>query len=212
MVPSAVRARQALRPSQVSGTFTVTFLAILARARPSRSIPARSVAATSALTGPATAAQISAMISRKSRLALATSDGLVVTPSTRPVAANSLISATSAVSTKNFIAAFSTLFVRVPERVRLTFAPTWRLGYTLDSPLSPSLAGSPFGQPVRTARGTPACVPRAGAMRARAAARGAGSDLRLPVAGRSRRGAGQLRAGAVRPAEPHRRGVGCPLR
>ena len=43
------------------------------------------------------------MISLKSRLALATSDGLVVTPSSRPVAASSLISATSAVSTKNFI-------------------------------------------------------------------------------------------------------------
>jgi DNA-binding IclR family transcriptional regulator len=51
----------------------------------------------------ATAAQISAMISLKSRFAFATSDGLVVTPSRSPVAASSLISATSAVSTKNFM-------------------------------------------------------------------------------------------------------------
>ena len=54
IVPSPVSALQALRPSQVSGTLTVTFLAILASARPSLSMPSRSVAATSALTGPGT--------------------------------------------------------------------------------------------------------------------------------------------------------------
>ena len=62
MVPSPVSVLQALSPSQVSGTLTVTFLAILARMRPSRSMPSVSVAATSAETGPGTMAQISAMI------------------------------------------------------------------------------------------------------------------------------------------------------
>ena len=55
------------------------------------------------LPGPGTTSQISAITVLKSRPALATSDGLVVTPSRRPVAASSLISARSAVSTKNFI-------------------------------------------------------------------------------------------------------------
>ena len=104
IVPSSESALQTCSPSGVSGTLTVTLGAILASLRPSASIGSYSVAATSALTGPGTIAQISATTSMKLRPLLATSDGLVVTPSTRPVAARSLMSATSAVSMKNFMA------------------------------------------------------------------------------------------------------------
>src|SRR5229473_1701036 len=103
MVPSPESARQVLRPSCVSGTLTVTLRAIFASLRPSASIVGKSVAATSALTGPGTIAQISRTTSRKLRPLFATSDGLVVTPTTRPVAARSRISARSAVSIKNFM-------------------------------------------------------------------------------------------------------------
>ena len=58
---------------------------------------------TSAETGPFTMSQISSSTSRNLRPLLATSDGLVVTPSTRPIAVASLISFTSAVSMKNFM-------------------------------------------------------------------------------------------------------------
>src|ERR1035437_59047 len=61
------------------------------------------MAATSALTGPGTRPQISATTSRILRPDLAISEGLVVTPSSRPLAASDLISAVSAVSTKNFM-------------------------------------------------------------------------------------------------------------
>ena len=103
IVPSSDSVRQALSPSQVSGTFTATFRAILASFRPSAIIASTSVAATSALTGPGTISQISAMICRKLRPDFAISDGLVVTPSTMPVAASSAISLVSAVSMKNFM-------------------------------------------------------------------------------------------------------------
>ena len=103
MVPSEDSALQVFRPSGVSGTFTATFLASLASLRPSASIVLWSVATVSALTGPGTMAQISLITSRIGRPDLAISEGLVVTPSSRPVAARSLISAMSAVSTKNFI-------------------------------------------------------------------------------------------------------------
>src|SRR3546814_14193591 len=68
-----------------------------------------SVAVNSAETGPGTTSQISAITSAIGRPDLAISDGLVVTPSTIPVLARSRISATSAVSMKNFIAASSPL-------------------------------------------------------------------------------------------------------
>ncbi len=67
-------------------------------------MPSKSVAATSALTGPGTMRQISLMMSRICRPVLETNDGLVVTPSSSPLSARALISATSAVSTKNFMA------------------------------------------------------------------------------------------------------------
>jgi hypothetical protein len=47
--------------------------------------------------------QISAITSKKLRPDFAISEGLVVTPSNRPVAARSPISLTSAVSAKNFM-------------------------------------------------------------------------------------------------------------
>jgi hypothetical protein len=103
IVPSEVSALQVLSPSGVSGTLTVTFLAIFASLRPSSSIVLWSVATVSALTGPGTMAQISLMTSTICRPDLAISEGLVVTPSSSPEAARSVISATSAVSTKNFI-------------------------------------------------------------------------------------------------------------
>ena len=66
-------------------------------------MPSNSVAATSALTGPGTTAQISASTSWNFFPVLAISEGLVVTPSSSPLAASDLISAVSAVSTKNFM-------------------------------------------------------------------------------------------------------------
>ena len=62
-----------------------------------------SVAVTSALTGPGTMSQMFRITSKKSPPDLAMSEGLVVTPSSRPVAARSSISVMSAVSTKNFM-------------------------------------------------------------------------------------------------------------
>ena len=103
MVPSDDSALQAFKPSIVSGTLMVTFLAILRRTSASFIMPAKSKAATSAETGPVVMAQISLITSLKGRPDLAMRDGLVVTPSTKPISANSRISATSPVSAKNFM-------------------------------------------------------------------------------------------------------------
>src|SRR5262245_42846630 len=103
IVPSEASALQVFSPSGVSGTFTATFLASLASFLPSSSIFLWSVATVSALTGPGTMAQISLITSSIGRPDFMIREGLVVTPSSRPDAARSLISATSAVSTKNFI-------------------------------------------------------------------------------------------------------------
>jgi hypothetical protein len=102
-IPSPVSALQATSPSSVSGSLTVTLLAIFASDLPSAIIASASVAVTSALTGPSTRSQISATTSRKSLPDFMTRLGLVVTPSTRPVGISDLISSTSAVSTKNFM-------------------------------------------------------------------------------------------------------------
>ena len=59
ITPSLRSSRQAARPSQVSGTLMVMFLAILVKIFASASMPAVSVASTSALTGPDTLPQIS---------------------------------------------------------------------------------------------------------------------------------------------------------
>jgi hypothetical protein len=103
IVPSPVSALQALSPSRVSGTLIAMLSAIFRSTSASRIISECVVATTSAETGPVTIPQISRTTSRKSRPALWISDGLVVTPSRRPVSARSRISAVSAVSTKNFI-------------------------------------------------------------------------------------------------------------
>ena len=57
-LPSDASARQAFTPSFVNGTFTTMCSSMEARSRPSRIMPAVSVATTSALTGPFTVWQI----------------------------------------------------------------------------------------------------------------------------------------------------------
>jgi hypothetical protein len=103
MVPPWVSARQALRPSHVSGTLTAMLGAISARWRPSPIMPSASSAVTSALTGPSTRLQISLTTSLKSRPDLAMREGLVVTPSMSPIETSSRMSSMSAVSAKNFM-------------------------------------------------------------------------------------------------------------
>jgi len=76
---------------------------ILNTAFPRVMLPGASVLTTSALTGPSTMAHTSRRTTSKSRPVLATSDGLVVTPSRMPQLWASRISPTSAVSMKSFI-------------------------------------------------------------------------------------------------------------
>src|ERR1043165_342603 len=103
-MPSEVSCRVAFSPSGVSGHLTTTFLAMPAYSRPSRSIPSVSRLVTSAETSPSTISQMAATCARKSTPpSLATSEGFVVTPSTKPSAAPSRISSRFAVSRKNFI-------------------------------------------------------------------------------------------------------------
>jgi hypothetical protein len=97
--------RAARSPSQVSGSFTTTFGAMAASLSPSLTMVSKSVATASAEIGPSTRAQISAMTSAMFLPDFAISDGLVVTPSTIPVGSMSLMTATSAVSRKSFMAA-----------------------------------------------------------------------------------------------------------
>ena len=93
-MPSPRRIRSALRPSTVVGSLTTTFGAIFASSRPCWTMPSVSVATTSRLTGPSTIRQISSTRSRNGRFSLATSEGLVVAPSRRPIAVASLSSFT----------------------------------------------------------------------------------------------------------------------
>ena len=101
--PAVVSALQALSPSNVSGTLMQILSAIATRTFASFIISEYSVAVTSAETGPATMSQISLVTSAMLRPDLRMSDGLVVTPSSRPSSLSSRISLTSAVSTKNFM-------------------------------------------------------------------------------------------------------------
>src|SRR5919202_3114476 len=104
LMPSEVSRRVAFSPSRVSGHLTTTLGAIPAYSRPSRSMPSASRLVTSAETSPRTISQMAATCARKSAApSLATSEGLVVTPSTTPSAAPSRISFRFAVSRKNFI-------------------------------------------------------------------------------------------------------------
>ena len=100
LIPSVVSALQAFKPSGISGTLTTMFLWILARSLPSLIIASASRLTTSALIGPSTMVQISRRRSLKLRPSLATSDGLVVTPSKTPQLAASLISFVLPVSKK----------------------------------------------------------------------------------------------------------------
>src|SRR5688500_13031179 len=102
-MPLPERYFTALRPSLVSGHFTTAFGAICASSSPSFTMPSKSVATTSRLTSPGTIEQISSTSGRNGFFSLAISDGLVVTPSTTPMATPSLISETVAVSRKIFI-------------------------------------------------------------------------------------------------------------
>src|SRR6266571_7374440 len=103
LIPSDASALQAFKPSGISGTLTMMFLWILARSLPSLIMASASTLTTSALTGPSTIEQISWRRSLKLRPSLATSDGLVVTPSRMPQLAASLISFALPVSKKIII-------------------------------------------------------------------------------------------------------------
>jgi hypothetical protein len=94
---------QTFNPSGVKGTFTATLSAISRNLCASFNIVSKSVAATSALTGPSTMSQISLIRGKNSLPAFLINDGFVVTPSSNPVDARSLISSISAVSIKNFM-------------------------------------------------------------------------------------------------------------
>ena len=76
------------------------------------------MATTSAETGPSTMSQISLVTSAILPPDFRISDGLVVTPSSRPRSLSSRISLTSAVSTKNFMAVSLAIFVRLARRIR----------------------------------------------------------------------------------------------
>ena len=93
----------AFKPSTVSGTFITTFDAILDNFFPSNIIVSASVAVTSALTGPSTILQICSIASIKFNPDFAIKEGLVVTPSIKPVSLRDLISFMSAESINIFI-------------------------------------------------------------------------------------------------------------
>ena len=101
-MPSSVRIFVAAKPSGVHGILIITFSGRSAlSARPCSTIPAVSMAVTSAEIGPEQMPAISRTTSLKSRPDFLISEGLVVTPSRIPHAAISRISSTSAVSRKN---------------------------------------------------------------------------------------------------------------
>src|SRR6266446_2609641 len=103
-IPSLDRCLTALSPSLVRGHLTTAFGATWASSLPSLTMPSKSVATTSRLTSPgATMEQISSTSGRKGRFSLAMSEGLVVQPSTRPMATPSRSSFTFAVSRKIFM-------------------------------------------------------------------------------------------------------------
>src|SRR5882724_5254893 len=102
-MPSPVRYFTALSPSLVSGHLTTTLGATCTSSLPSFTMPSKSVATTSRLTSPGTTRQISSTSGRNGRFSLAINEGLVVQPSTRPIATPSRSSATFALSRKIFI-------------------------------------------------------------------------------------------------------------
>src|SRR5882724_4450890 len=102
-MPSPVRYFTALSPSLVSGHLTTTLGATWTSSLPSFTMPSKSVATTSRLTSPGATRQISSTSGRNGRFSLAISEGLVVQPSTRPIATPSFSSATFALSRKIFM-------------------------------------------------------------------------------------------------------------
>ena len=102
-MPSSLSALQVRRPSTVSGTLTTMFGAISTSRCASRSMVSKSVATTSAETGPLTSSVICSSTAKKSPPDFAMRLGLVVMPSSIPVSASNAISRTSAVSAKNFM-------------------------------------------------------------------------------------------------------------
>ena len=80
-----------------------TFWAMEDNFLPSSIILSKSVAVTSALTGPETSLQISSIVSIMFLPDLAIKDGFVVTPSINPVIFNDFISSISAVSINSSI-------------------------------------------------------------------------------------------------------------
>ena len=103
IIPLSESSRHKISPSVVKGTFIVTFLPSPDSTFASSRMPLNSIAVTSALTGPSTSAQISAIVCFMSRPDFAIRDGLVVTPSTIPVGRRAFISSQFAVSRKIFI-------------------------------------------------------------------------------------------------------------
>src|SRR4026208_2167324 len=103
-MPSPLRYFTALRPSLVSGHLTTTLGATWASSLPSFIMPSKSVATTSRLQPPGTPLPISSTSGRNGRFSLAISDGLVVQPSTRPIATPSRRSLMFAESRKIFMA------------------------------------------------------------------------------------------------------------
>ena len=102
-MPSSVSSRHACTPGFPNGTLTTTWGSMPASSRPSRTMPAASVATTSALTGPATTSQMRLRTARGSAPVPASSEGLVVTPSMMPSGTRASISPTFAVSTNSFM-------------------------------------------------------------------------------------------------------------
>ncbi len=102
-------------PSRVSGTLTTMCASIFAMSCPCCSMPAKSVAVTSPLTGPLTISQMRFRFCRKSPGSFASSDGFVVTPSRMPSAAIASMSLMLPVSTKSFMGApFAARILRSP--------------------------------------------------------------------------------------------------
>ena len=112
LIPSEERTLTAFSPSVVIGILTTMFGWIEAISRPSLIMPSASVvvAFTSPLIGPSTIEVISLITSVKSLPSFAIKDGFVVTPQITPRSLAFLMSATLAVSTKNFICLTSICF------------------------------------------------------------------------------------------------------
>src|SRR5579862_8867876 len=116
-MPSLERALKARTPSGIMGILTTILRCQVASSWASRMMPSKSVETTSAFTTPSlTISQISRMCSRNGRFSLATSVGLVVTPSTTPRATPRRISSRFAVSRKIFMAVKNPAFVQLQFR------------------------------------------------------------------------------------------------